>query len=372
MRNKKMIIIIPTIVIIICAILGCLFYLLFLYDCSKNNIELIDYINNKNRADFLSYINIVVVCISSIISIGISILVYNLSKEIEKKSIKEEQRERYKCICTIFDYLNEIIAYTKRKVFAEKENYDVIDFRDDFIEKAYLLNNDIFNENDIEYLRQLNKSLKNYVRNLDLANQPKDPRLLSIKWLYKYVFDVCIPINKIDDINLAKEEDIILNPRLLTILYKLERVLNNKLTYAEYTYDRIKLKIKHYQNAFDIVKTYDESHRIINGNGKVIIYEPIFYSDNTHKDGGIIFDGEIENYKCQGFGKYYYHSSNISGVLNSNDLADKNAQKITKELENNNVKTNIEVYFDGSFKQGLIDKGIIFYRDGNEEKTIEI
>lgn len=371
MHKKKELIGVVLLIIILFIVFSVLFNGIFVSGFIVNKIFFFNYNNYQNRSDILTFLNIIIACVSSTISIIISLLIYKLSKEIEKKNALIDYKDRYKNMCTTYDYLIEIIEHIKRKVFMEKENYKVLDYRKDFIENIYSLYNDVFDDDDIEYLRKLNNDLKSYIKNEETALNAKDPKKLVIKLLYKDLFDLNIDINTINEINLSQETEIILNLQLVKILTELREKLKNKKEKIECNYKEIKLNVRYNKGNLIIEKSYDLEHYILNGEGNIAIYEPVFYLDG-YSDGGIIYDGSVKNYKCEGQGMYFYKTTRISGPLDSNNLVDKNAQKITKELEKNKIDTHLEATFEGDFHLGLINKGTVIYTKEGKETYIEI
>lgn len=196
---------------------------------------------------------------------------------------------------------------------------------------------------------------------------------LSVKWLYKDLFDLNMSINKVYEISSLRDIELILNLQIINILSKLRKELNYSFE-KEISYNEIKLRISKKNGAIVVEKWYGDGFYINNGDGDIKIYEPILYDTEkiTYQDGKEVYIGHVINNKPNGKGTYYYRSTTIEGYLNSNDLVDKNAEKITKLLKMNNIETNIFATIKGTFKEGIIEKGKIEISKDGEIKIIEI
>ena len=343
-RNKKIIMIIC--IIIILSIIA--LYEMFFGRIISSNIRFQELSHYENRSDLLNFISIVVTTM-------LSYAVYDLSKKIDEQGKLEKKRKRYESICLVYDYLNEIIIFFKKKVFKDKEDYTFLQYNNDFMKEAYKLNNDVFDNQDIELIRNINKAVKDYLS----GDRKENPNCeLTIKWVYRCIFDLNMKITDIEALNNLVDVDMLLNVQLVSIMTKLRKELEcDYIKDAEY--DGIKLSIKRQMNTITIEKRYEDEYYIKNGKGKLKIYEPIFYMGNPlYRHGALVYDGEVMEYKKNGKGKYYYCKSNKNDIfLNSYDLIDSNAQRIKKILEKNNSQTNSNAIFIGKFKDNLFTTG---------------
>lgn len=350
------------IIIVIIFITLFLFNELFFNRVISSNIKFNELTHYENRSDILTFINII---ISSIISYSI----YRLSKKIDEQANIEKNRRRYESICIVYDYLNEIILYIKKQVFKEKEDYHKLVYNESFMKEVYNLNNDLLDENDISYIRFLNYNLKNFLNEKKQIHNDE----LSIKWVYKSVFDLNIKINNVDDMNELTDNDILLNVQLLHIMSKLRKELNYSYI-KKIKYNEIELNVSFKKNKINVSKKYENQKSISNGRGNIEIYEPIFYklnNDITFKNGGLIYSGNVDKYKMNGKGTYYYHKSNDNDVfINSYDLVDDNAKKIKKLLEKNKIDTKINAKADATFKEGIMHSGNISFECEENEPII--
>lgn len=151
------------------------------------------------------------------------------------------------------------------------------------------------------------------------------------------------------------------------------RKLRDKIGYRieeNISYKNIKLTIS-IKKSITIKKEYDDICSVINGKGYIKKYEPIFYTNKPHINGNIVYEGQVEKNIPSGDGTYYYHTSKTqNNELNSNDLIDSNAQKITKILINNGKSTNIEAKAIGKFVEGKKVNGFIESKEFNEKISI--
>ncbi len=330
--------------IIFCVYL--LFIELFIYKIIELPFPFQSLNHYENRTDLLAFINIIV-------STGLSFAIFLLSKRVNNQSDKEHIKNRYESICIIYDYLNDIIVYVKKIVFKEREDYRKIQYNNDFLKAVYNLNNDLFNQEDIELLRDIDRSIKDF-----LNEEDKSPNhILSIKWVYKLIFDLNIPIDEIEKMNNIVDDDIILNNQLVMILSKLKKEL--KYDYKkEITYRKIKLVI----NNNVVEKIYDNLYYSVNGEGFLRIYEPVFfnsYNNMLFQNGGLLYEGYVFKYKMSGKGIYYYYCEKDKKHLDSSTLIEKNAKKITKILLEKNVKMKNDFQVVGKFSNGVINSGVI-------------
>lgn len=307
----------------------------------------------ENRADVLSFINIIV-------STGLSFAIYILSKKIDRQTNAENKRKRYEAICNIYDYLNEAILYVKKKVFKEREDYRELAYNKDFIKYVYSLNDDLFDQDDIELLREVDKSLRHFLS----SNNKFDSHFLSIKWVYKSLFDLNIPVDEVDKINNIVDDDMILNNQLIMILCKLRKEL--KYNYEKkIQFEKKILNIEKINNEIVISKEYGMSH-VTNGKGFLEIYEPVFFEKNSgvsFKNGGLLYKGKVYKYKPHGVGKYYYYYERDNLV--SNTLIEDNAKKITKILSNDGLDGTSNFVVEGTFVNGIIKSGLVKSDDDN-------
>lgn len=164
-RKWKIICISVSIALLVFSIL--LFIEIFINRNLTNNIHFREYSHYENRADFISYIDVLITAVFSVVSTITGILVYKLSSKIDQQNKIVTNNNRYKNICMTYDYLMEVIEHIERKIFNKKENYYILDYNEKFMEAVYFLNDDIFEKEDIECLRNLNISLKNYINNIN-------------------------------------------------------------------------------------------------------------------------------------------------------------------------------------------------------------
>lgn len=359
MKKRKKVIIVITVIILVLM----LFVELFLKRIISASVHFQLLQHYENRTDILSFINIIVTTL-------ISLLVYNLSKKIDEQNKLDKERKRYESICVVYDYLNDIILYIKKKVFKDKEDYFQLDLNDDFMKNVYNLNKDVLTESDIEYIRKIDRSLNNYLKNIQGSNNNSK---LSIKWVYKNIFDLNIEIDKIEKMNNLVDTDIMINIQLLNVLCKLRKELGynycKNVKYSKYTLD-----ITNFKNNIQIEKKYEKEYYMKNDSGYVQIYEPVFYTfGNPFINGGVIYKGSIKDYKLNGYGEYFYYKENKNEKIyvNSDDLVEVNATKIKKILENENINCNTNLKFDGYFENGIINNGTIKFTD-SEQKDLTI
>ena len=324
---------------------------MFFYRILSNNIHFLKLTHYENRSDILNVINIVA-------SIIINVSIYKLSKQIEEKNEKENDRKRYESICIVYDYLIEVVTDIKKQVFKEKEDYHKLKYKKEFIKEVYNLNGDIFDESDIELLRRIDATLNNYFNHKEDGGSPE----LAIKWLYKNIFDLCVKIEDIDEMNNLVDNDLLLNVQLVEILSKLKKELNYDYK-KDVKYGSLELIISEDKDDIVVNKSYKDKKVIKNGKGNVKIFEPIFYRNGEcpHRNGGLVYDGDILNYQKNGRGTYYYYKSEPEKgtYINSDDLIDENAKKIKKILINNDIDTRINLSVQGKFTNGSIKSGCI-------------
>lgn len=313
----------------------------------------------ENRSDILTLV--------SIISTSFfSYLMYRLSSRIGEQNNIVQKNDRYKSICSVYDYLMEVINYTKKKTFNEKEDYSILKYDEKFMQSVYNLNNDVLTEDDLEILRDLNLHIKNYTYNIQekISNGQ-----LSLKWLYKCLFDMNINFEQVHEMSCITNLELILSFPILYIIEKLKKEIGYRIE-ENISYKNIKLTIS-IKKSITIKKEYDDICSIINGKGYIKKYEPIFYTNKPHINGNIVYEGQVEKNIPSGDGTYYYHTSKTqNNELNSNDLIDSNAQKITKILINNGKSTNIEAKAIGKFVDGIIIDGFIESKEFNEKISI--
>lgn len=316
----------------------------------------------ENRADLLMFISIIV---TSIISYN----VYNLSKRIDEQNNIEKLRNKYESTCIVYDYLNEIILYTKKVVFKEKEDYNTLDYNKDFMKHVYNISRDVFNEQDIELIRKIDRSIRNYFnRNISDVGEK-----LAIKWVYKNLFDMSIDIEQIEKFNNIVDVDLLLSSHLVLILSKLRKKQGYEYC-KKINYEKFVLEINDNKNIL-VKKRYKDDCYIENGSGILEIYEPIFYVNDKsfYRNGGMVYKGEIKKYLPNGNGTYYYHMSDVSKniFVNSDDLVDKTAERIKKILQNENIPTRTNLTVNGQFKDGKIINGLIIFEE-EKYKQIEV
>lgn len=344
----------------IIAIIILLFIELFIERNISKSINFIEMSHYENRADLLAYISIIV---TSIISYNI----YNLSKKINQQNNVEKDRNKYESTCITYDYLNEIILYTKKIVFNDKEDYHILDYNKEFMKSVYNLSKDVLDEKDIELIRKIDQSVRNYLNRDKNSHTEK----LVIKWVYKNVFDMNMKIEQIEEINNIVDTDLLLSPQVLLILSKLRKNLDYE--YAKnINYNEISLQVNDKKNNISICKNYDNKCYINDGNGKLEIYEPIFYADKKfYRNGGMIYKGEAKNYLPYGEGTYYYYKSDETKEIyvNSDDLVDKTAVRIKKILQKEAIPEKTNLIVKGQFKNGIILNGLIEFEDKNLGKV---
>ena len=321
----------------------------------SESIHFLKLIHNENRSDLLTFINIIV---STLISYN----VYILSKRIAEQNNIEKNREKYESVCIVYDYLNEIVSYTKKIVFKEKENYHILKYNEEFMKHVYNIGQDILDENDIELIRKINYNLKNYINRDKNAVAEK----IVIKLLYKNLFDMNMTITQIADFNNMVDIDLLLNPQLVLILSKLRKTLNYEYR-KNIEFENIRLKIFYKKGTIIVKKKYNDTDYLENGLGKVKIYEPIFYANEEfYRNGAMIYDGEIYNYIPDGLGTYYYYKSNKEKniFLDSYNFVDTTAERIKKLLITAKIDVKENLMFHGVFRNGKIVDGVIKFENG--------
>jgi hypothetical protein len=120
-----------------------------------------------------------------------------------------------------------------------------------------------------------------------------------------------------------------------------------------------------------IDKDYGNGSYISNGKGYLRIYEPVFKNKSnklSFANGGLLYEGDIYKYKMHGSGTYYYYY----GEIVSNDLIEKNAKKITKILLDREIDTTSDYVITGSFINGTISTGEIYWTKEEIERTVAI
>ena len=347
---------------IICSIITIVVFILFIEMFIKRNISksihFIELYHYENRTDILTFISIIV---TSVISYN----VYNLSKKIDEQNNIEKSKSKYESMCIVYDYLNEIILQTKKIVFKDKEDYHTLKYNEDFMKHAYNISKDILDEKDIELIRKVDQSVRNYFN----RNQNDIAEKLVIKWVYKNIFDMNMKIEQIEELNNIVDVDLLLSPQVVLILSKLRKELGYSFC-KKIDYKNIKLEINNKKNSVIINKEYNDNCCISNGIGILQIYEPIFYaSDKFYRNGGMIYKGEIKEYLPNGTGTYYYYESDQTKniYVNSDDLVDKTAERIKRILQKENIPVRTNLTVNGQFKNGNIIKGLIVF----EEDSIE-
>lgn len=353
MKNEKIKKILVWCAIVI--LIAILFIELFIERNISKSINFIEMSHYENRADLLAYISIIV---TSIISYNI----YNLSKKINQQNNVEKNRKKYESTCITYDYLNEIILYTKKIVFNDKEDYHILDYNNEFMKSVYNISKDVLDEKDIELIRKIDQSVRNYL------NRDKNgiAEKLVIKWVYKNIFDMNMKIEQIEEINNIVDTDLLLSPQILLILSKLRKNLDYEYC-KNIDYNEISLHVSYKKNNIIIHKNYDNNCCINNGDGNLEIYEPIFYSSNEfYRNGGMIYKGEVKNYLPHGEGIYYYYKSDkVKIFVNSDDLVDKTAVRIKKILQKEGIPERTNLIVKGQFKNGKILNGLIEFDDKN-------
>ena len=355
-KIKKMVLwILITILIIV------LFNEMFIKRSISKEVRFIELSHYENRGDFLAYISIIV---TSIISYN----VYNLSKRINHQNNIEKERNKYESICIVYDYLNEIIVYTKKIVFNDKEDYHNLEYNKKFMKHVYNIGKDVLDENDIELIRKIDQCVRNYLN----RNKQSIAEKLVIKWVYKNTFDLYMKIEQVEELNNIVDTDLLLSPQMIIILSKLRKNLGYE--YCKYiNYGEFSLEVKNKGKNMIIQKEYPRDNKIINGSGKVEIYEPIFYaSDKFYRNGGMIYEGEVEKFLPNGNGIYHYYKSNSSKEIfvNSDDLIDSTAERIKKILQKEKIPSRTNLKVDGQYKNGRIIKGTIIFEDSTLEQII--
>lgn len=331
-----------------------LFNEMFFMTTVSSNIKFKQLTHYENRADILTFVNIIVTSV-------ISLVVYNLSKKINEQNNIEKSSKKYKSICDVYDYLNEIIRFIKKKVFNDKEDYCDLIYQDDFMQEVYNLNNYVLNEEDIKTIRELDRTLKNY---LSVKGENSNSKL-AIKWVYKNIFDLNMKINDIEKINDLTDIDMLLSVSIVNILTKLRKALKYKYC-KKINVKNIELNIEEKNKHIVVEKKYGNGQSLKNGNWFVKVYEPVFYIGNPlYRDGGIIYEGYFNNYKPNGEGIYNYYKSDEKKIfINSDDLIDNNAKKIKRMLQNLELEVRTNAVIKGEFEDGIIVKGSIKSLEG--------
>ena len=188
---------------------------LFFYKIIDIPISFLPLSHYENRSDLLTFINI-------IISSTISISVYLLSRRIDEQNKIEKSKKRYEDICTVYDFLINLISYTKKKVLKDNEDYISFSYSDKFLQAVFNLNNDLLDESDIALLRDINIAIKNFID----KSHKTERDVLSIKWVYKSIYDLSIPIDRIYKYVNVVDDDMLLNTQLVMILSKIRKELN--------------------------------------------------------------------------------------------------------------------------------------------------
>ena len=352
MNQKKILKAIKWILIVGLIIL--IFYEMFIKRIISKSVTFLELSHYENRSDILAYISIIV---TSLISYNI----YNLSKRINQQNCMEKNRQKYESICAVYDYLNEIILYTKKIVFNDKEDYHNLDYNKDFMKHVYNISNEVLDENDIELIRKIDQTIRNYLNRNKNSNTEK----LVIKWVYKNLFDMNMKIEKIEELNNIVDTDLLLNPQVVLILSKLRKELNydyNKII----NYGEMILQIKNKKGQVIIYKKYNNECYVDNGIGVLEIYEPIFYSNNKfYRNGGMVYKGNVKKYLPHGDGIYYYYKSDETKKIyvNSDDLIDKTAVRIKRILQKEDIPERTNLVVKGQFKNGKIVKGLIEFEE---------
>lgn len=338
-----------------------------------NEVErIIEAINNVGKTTSFDWLNFGLNLILTIIATWIAYVNFKLQKKMKEDEDKEKKLEAQKHISSVYYFLNDIL----HKMADTNFKYDT--FNNVVVDGAKYMD-------DINYIRMqgISEDDFNYLRELyalyDGIKADSRENMKNFKVLYKKVIDVYINPKNIPEHKSNNNYDYLASIQLLTLMKKLEYMMGGKIKNSA---ANIKLD---FHNKVYIRKDYDEKHYVENKNGiingNVMKYETIMTFDhsNISTASELIYEGEITNGIIEGAGKYNYYTK-IKGFdrgVNSRDLKEEGinldiiAQRIKDIMSFECADGMFIATFEGTFKNGNIDKGILRYKLNPNEQEQE-
>lgn len=335
--------------------------------------EIINAISSLGKNDWFDWLQLIVNIIFSIITFWVAYLTYRLQKQTKADEDKERRLNDVQHVSNVYYFLNDIINKMADIEF-EYTSFDniVVEGKQYMDNINYLRNRYITNE-DFGLLREL------YALYDGIRTNPKQ-NSKNFKILYKKVIDTNIePIN-IPIYRNNNNYDYIVSLQLLSLLKKLENVLNN---YIEVSDNRLTVELDN--KSMIIKKQYNKDYYLENNNGvisgNVERYEAVmhFNQDKIYLVYELVYNGSIKNNNPDGKGKYHYYSSEngFNGKIDSCNLNIKglNYDEIAQEIKNEMSSKSKDGYFEciltGTFSEGKIKSGIIKYRLSSNSEECE-
>lgn len=356
------------------------FYDLFIDNIISKNINFKS--SSNNRSDFISYLQLISTVFLSLITFGITIITYNLQKQMHKFEEDKDKNEKRQSVNNIYYYLEDIINKCADISFDDNVLEAIFISKKEYMKDLYFLKGNILNTKQFKLLNNIFIQVEKFINYRD---SDAYGRLYKIKPLYKLVIDTNISpleIKKTKDTGNFNE---LVNIEVLEIVYKLRAYLE-EFSVGNIDSESDRIIIKKNSKGFYIKKEYENGMLTLDDgiiNGKIQKYEPLFIkpSNKINIEYEIIYEGNIKNNLFNGEGTYFYYTkqNGHNGKINSYGLSepnvnfDYNAQLIKKILSS--IKIEIaKANFKGTFKDGQILDGKLEYQEKPEDaiKSVEI